>query len=97
MTTITDAILKINSNAKVTVIDNDVDQITWLDGTAVISKADIEAKQTELETAYDSNKYQRDRKKEYPPMADQLDDIFHNGIDSWKANIQIIKDKYPKE
>ena len=37
------------------------------------------------------------RAKEYPPMADQLDDIFHNGIDSWKASIQIIKDKYPKE
>ena len=97
MTTITDAILKINSNAKVTVIDNDVDQITWLDGTAVISKADIEAKQTELETAYDAKEYQRKREKEYPPMADQLDDIFHNGIDSWKANIQIIKNKYPKE
>jgi len=37
------------------------------------------------------------RANAYPPMADQLDDIFHNGIDSWKASIQIIKDKYPKE
>tara|TARA_R110002110_G_C13251568_1_gene700012 strand:- start:105 stop:431 length:327 start_codon:yes stop_codon:yes gene_type:complete len=37
------------------------------------------------------------RANNYPTMADQLDDIFHNGIDSWKASIQIIKDKYPKE
>jgi hypothetical protein len=37
------------------------------------------------------------RAKEYPSMADQLDDIYHNGIDAWKATIKTIKDKYPKE
>ena len=89
---ITDAILKINPNAKVVVKGSDLDTCTieWLDGTAEISKSDIQAK-------IDETKYQRDRAKEYPLMADQLDDIFHNGIDSWKASIQIIKDKYPKE
>jgi hypothetical protein len=35
--------------------------------------------------------------QEYPSMADQLDDIYHNGIDAWKATIKITKDKYPKE
>jgi len=34
---------------------------------------------------------------EYPSFADQLDDIFHNGLDAWKATIQKTKDKYPKE
>ena len=92
-----EAILKINPNAKFTVNAEDYKQITWLDGTTPISKADIEAKIIELQTDYDSKEYQRDRAKEYPLMADQLDDIFHNGIDSWKASIQIIKDKYPKE
>ena len=96
MTTITDAILEINPNAKVTVIDNDVDQITWLDGTEVISKADIETKQTELQTAYDNDEYKRNRAKEYPSIADQLDDIYHNGVDGWKATIKTTKDKYPK-
>ena len=91
------AIKKINPNAKFTVNAEDYKQITWLDGTTPISKADIEAKIIELQTDYDLKEYQRDRAKEYPPMADQLDDIFHNGIDSWKASIQIIKDKYPKE
>ena len=37
------------------------------------------------------------RRKEYPSIADQLDDIYHNGIDAWKATIKVTKDKYPKE
>ena len=90
------AILAINSNAKFTVNADDINQITWLDGTEVISKADIEAKVSELQTAYDNNKYQRDRAKEYPSIVDQLDDIYHNGIDGWKATIKTTKDKYPK-
>jgi len=36
------------------------------------------------------------RALEYPSIADQLDDIFHNGIDGWKTTIQVTKDKYPK-
>ena len=41
--------------------------------------------------------YDKKRKAEYPTIADQLDDIFHNGIDGWKATIQVTKDKYPKQ
>ena len=37
------------------------------------------------------------RRKEYPSIADQLDDIYHNNIDGWKATIKTTKDKYPKE
>ena len=37
------------------------------------------------------------RKKSYPTWQDQLDDIYHNGIDAWKATIKVTKDKYPKE
>jgi len=36
------------------------------------------------------------RRNDYPSIVDQLDDIYHNGIDSWKATIKITKDKYPK-
>ena len=97
MTTVLDAILKINPSAEVTVNGNDVNNITWHNGTAVISKSDIEAKQAELQTEYNNNKYQRDRAKEYPTIVDQLDDIYHNGIDGWKATIKVTKDKYPKE
>jgi len=93
---IIEAIFKINSNAKVAITDNDIDQIEWLDGTTPISKTDIETKMVELQTEYDNNKYQRDRKKEYPSIEDQLDDIYHNGIDGWKSRIKTTKDKYPK-
>ena len=36
------------------------------------------------------------RRNDYPSIADQLDDIYHNGIDGWKATIKTTKDKYPK-
>jgi hypothetical protein len=36
------------------------------------------------------------RRNEYPAIVDQLDDIYHNGIDGWKATIKVTKDKYPK-
>ena len=91
------AILKINSNAEFTVNADDINQITWLNGTTPISKADIEAKMVEVQADYDAKQYQRDRATAYPSMADQLDDIYHNGIDAWKATIKTIKDKYPKE
>ncbi len=40
--------------------------------------------------------YQAKRAAEYPSVVDQLDDIYHNGIDGWKATIKATKDKYPK-
>ena len=40
--------------------------------------------------------YTEARKAEYPPIEDQLDKIYHSGIDAWKSDIKVIKDKYPK-
>ena len=96
MTTIIKAIQKINPNAEVSISNNDINTITWENGTTPISKADIEAKQAELETAYNNNEYQRKRAKEYPELKDQLDKIYHSGIDEWKKVIKATKDKYPK-
>ena len=44
----------------------------------------------------DPDQYKINRATEYPSIADQLDDIYHNGIDGWKATIKTTKDKYPK-
>jgi len=96
MTDILQAIKAINPNAQVTINAEDFEQITWLNGTTPISKADIQAKQAELQADFDAKQYQRDRAKEYPSIVDQLDDIYHNGIDGWKATIKATKDKYPK-
>ncbi|AGE60296.1 hypothetical protein [Pelagibacter phage HTVC010P] len=97
MIDIATAILKINPNAEVNVINEDYNQIIWNNGTTPIPKADIEAKMNELQAEYDAKQYQRDREAEYPSIVDQLDDIYHNGIDAWKATIKTTKDKYPKE
>jgi|TARA_B110000438_G_C15398399_1_gene472257 hypothetical protein len=90
------AILAINPSAEVSINNDSFDEISWLNGTAEISKADIVAKQAELQADYDAKEYQRKRADEYPSVADQLDDLYHNGIDGWKATIKVTKDKYPK-
>ena len=45
----------------------------------------------------DANAYKAKRAKAYPSYADQFDTIFHEGIDAWKAQIQAVKDRFPKE
>ncbi len=89
--TVGDAILAINSNAKIVVRGSDIDscEIEWLEGTTEISKADIKAKMQSME-------YIPKRASEYPSIIEQLDDLYHNGIDGWKTTIKAIKDKYPK-
>jgi hypothetical protein len=51
-----------------------------------------------LQAAWDleNDSYKSQRRAEYPSIEDQLDDIYHNGIDAWKATIKVTKDKYPK-
>ena len=44
----------------------------------------------------EANGYKSKRAAEYPSIPDQLDDIYHNGIDAWKETIKATKDKYPK-
>ena len=75
MTDIIKSILKINPNAEVSVSGNDINTITWENGTTPISKADIEAKMVEVQAEYDANQYQRDRV--YPSIGDQLDMLWH--------------------
>jgi len=57
------------------------------------SLTDALAKQ---QSDFDALEYARNRATEYPALAEQLDEIYHNGIDSWKAVIKVTKDKYPK-
>ena len=96
MTDIIKSILAINPNAEVSVNAEDIKQITWHNGTTPIAEADILAKQAELQADYEAKEYQRKRASEYPSIAEQLDDLYHNGIDGWKSSIKAVKDKYPK-
>jgi len=53
-----------------------------------------EAKEVEVQAK--QNHYTTKRREEYPTWQDQLDDIYHNGIDGWKVTIKAIKDANPK-
>ncbi len=75
----------------------DGDRLDWYEkDIAKPTDSEINAKLSELTTAYNNKEYQRKRAVEYPSVVDQLDDIYHNGIDAWKATIKATKDKYPK-
>jgi hypothetical protein len=97
---ITEAILKINPNAQVSVNGDDINQITWLNGTTPIPIADIQAKMVELQAEYEANQYQRDRAVAYPSIQEQLDMQYWdkiNGTNNWQDAINAVKAKYPKE
>ncbi len=51
---------------------------------------------TVVEAEFTKQDYQNKRQKEYPSTAQQFDQIYHEGIDAWKATIKATKDKYPK-
>ena len=100
MTNLIKVIYKINSKAKYHINDNDINQITWLEGTTPISKADIEAKMTELQAEYDANQYQRDRATAYPSIQEQLDMQYWdnvNGTTTWEDAIAKVKADNPKD
>ena len=99
MTTIIKSIKAINPTAQVSVSANDINQITWENGTQPIPANEILAKQQELITEYNSNKYQRDRAKDYPSIQEQLDMQYWdkiNGTNKWQQAINAVKQKYPK-
>ena len=68
------------------------------DGGSKPTESDCTTGLAALQAAWDleNNSYKSQRKAEYPSIEDQLDNIYHNGIDAWKATIKTIKDKYPK-
>ena len=57
---------------------------------------EIQAANDVWQTQYDAQEYARKRSAEYPSIVDQLDKIYHDGIDEWKKVIKATKDKYPK-
>ena len=69
------------------------------DGTGAVDKDGNKVEiDLELVNAWvDPEQYKYQRQQEYPAIADQLDYIYHNGIDAWKTNmIDPVKTKYPK-
>ena len=87
------AILKINPKAQFTINADDLNQITWLNGTPPIPKDQILAILPQVEKEINAI---NNRVKEYGSWQSQLDEIYHQGLDAWKTRIASIKAKYPK-
>ena len=86
------AIRAIHNEAEVINGNGQEDIIAWdKDGN------EVNINWTDVNAWVEPNEYQYKRELEYPSIIDQLDDIYHNGIDGWKATIKATKDKYPKE
>ena len=67
------------------------------DGNSVkIDETKVAEEIKRLEAEYDAKKYQRDRAVAYPPLAEQMDILYHGGVDALKAELKKTKDKYPK-
>ena len=99
MTDIAKAIKSINNSAEFSINADDINQITWLNGTQPIPENEILAKQQELIVEYNSKQYQRDRANEYPDFKEYLDGIVKGDqaqIDKYIADCLAIKTKYPK-
>jgi uncharacterized small protein (DUF1192 family) len=73
------------------------DDLEWLDTEQTQpTEAEITDEVARLQAEYERNEYQRKRAAAYPSIADQLDTIYHEGIDAWKAEIAAVKMEYPK-
>ena len=86
------AIYNIHKNVKGINGDTQETITAWDENNSLV---DIDWSQVNAWTDPDEYKYKR--RAEYPSIVDQLDDIYHNGVDGWKTTIKAVKDKYPKE
>ena len=77
-------VVTINGDTQETIVATDIDG------------NEIDINWSAVNSWIDPNQYKYDRANEYPSIVDQLDDIYHNGIDGWKETIKAVKDKYPK-
>jgi hypothetical protein len=73
------------------------DSLEWLDTVQTQpTEAEITAEIARLQVAYDAKLYQRQRAAAYPSIPDQLDLLYHGGMDAWKAAITAVKEEFPK-
>jgi hypothetical protein len=87
-------ILVIKKDAQVSVSGEDINTLEWHDNNPTkITNKQILDKQKELQALED---VYENRRNEYGTIVSQLDEIYHGGLDSWKARLANIKAKYPK-
>ena len=94
-----DALSSLQPEGQWTLTDvTDYQTLTWHTPDITLpTKEECEAEIVKLNADYVAKEYQRNRGYEYPEIGEQLDYIYHNGIDKWKTDIvDPVKNKYPK-
>jgi len=71
------------------------DQLEW-HSSDIPEPTDIEIEEERARLDYLEGVYEYRRKRNYPPISEQLDKIYHEGIDAWKAEIDAVKAENPK-
>ena len=84
-------ITRISDGASIPIDEDNSDYQQFKKDVVGIGTTCVEGYDVGVTTSYDVA-----RASEYPPLEDQLDKIYHSGVDAWKEDIKAIKDKYPK-
>ena len=98
MITLITAIKSLRPGAIFSVNGGTYEGLTWFDDNDLPPPTEEEVNQEieRLQVEYQYNQYQRDRATAYPHIQEQLDVLYHQGYDGWKASIDKVKNKYPK-
>jgi len=98
MIRISDALQVLRPGAEWAINNNSYAQLNWLDTEQTKpTEEEVVQKVAELTYQKEVEVYKEQRAADYPPYADQFDQIFHEGIDAWKATILEVKRRYPKQ
>lgn len=90
------ALHSLRPEAAFSINENDYDSIEMLSDHDLPSLAELQTEQARLQALADDAHYKLERREAYPSIEDQLDRIYHDGIDAWKTDIQAVKENYPK-
>ena len=98
MITIITAIQSLRPKAQWSLDGRTYEGLQWSDENELPAptEEEVQAEIERLQAEYNNNQYQRDRASAYPSIQDQLDVLYHQGYDGWKAMVDEVKNKYPK-
>jgi hypothetical protein len=85
-----------NLYANVVTVDDGAGAFDAQGNPIAINEQAVQAEINRLQVDHIAKQYQRDRVSEYPAIPDQLDLLYHGGMDAWKTAILAVKNKYPK-
>jgi len=69
----------------------------WLPHCTPITDEEADAIRAQQKQAFQASlTYEQKRAAAYPSIADQLDLLYHGGMDAWKAAITAVKEEFPK-